>query len=183
MSAFNVEGLDPGWFGIYMATSPANLGQAIDGIRAQLKRVVDEPVSAAELERAKRYLAGAHDISLQRRAAVAATLALSESYGLGWDAYQKYAASIAAVDVAAVQRVAREVIDWDLGVLAIVKPEDLSPGAAKVRAGGPPPKVKAKAAAPAKAPAKKPAAKPKAKPRKAPARRPAKAPPKRRRRN
>lgn len=179
VSAFNVEGLDPGWFGVYIATSPENLTKAVDGIRAELARVVASPVTAAELARAKRYLAGAHDISLQRRAAVASTLAFSEAYGLGWDEYRRYVAAIDAVELAAVQRVAREVIDWDLSVMAIVKPEELSPGAAKVRAGERPP-GKAKGGAKAKATAPRPKAKPRAKPRaaakKKPATRPAKRP-------
>ena len=49
---------------------------------------------SAELERAKRYLVGSHEIALQRRSAVAASLAFNEAYGLGWDQYRRYASSV-----------------------------------------------------------------------------------------
>ena len=65
----------------------------------------------AELERAKRYLVGAHEISLQRRAALASTLAFHEAYGVGWDEYRRYAPGILAVTAADVQRVAEKYLD------------------------------------------------------------------------
>jgi zinc protease len=135
VGAFSLEGIDPGYFAVYIATSPENLPAAYDGIKAELRRVVDEPVPADELERAKRYIVGAHDISLQRRAAMASTLAFHEAYGLGWDEYKRYAAGILAVDAAAVQRVAAAYLDWDHAVIATVKPEELTPGAAARKQG------------------------------------------------
>lgn len=135
VNAYNLEGLDPGYFAVYIATSPTNLDKALDGIRVELARLVDTPVPADELERAKRYLVGAHDISLQRRAAVASSLAFNEAYGLGWDTYRRYAASIQAVDAAAVARVARKYLDWDRAVIATVKPEELTPAAEQRKKG------------------------------------------------
>jgi zinc protease len=135
VNAYNLEGLDPGYFAVYIATSPTNLDKALSGIRAELGRVVDSPVPADELDRAKRYLVGAHDISLQRRAAVASSLAFNEAYGLGWDTYRRYAASIQAVDAAAVQRVAKKYLDWNRAVIATVKPEELTAGAAQRKKG------------------------------------------------
>ena len=77
--------------------------------RSELAKIAAVPVPKAELERAKRYLVGAHEISLQRRAAVASTLAFHEAYGVGWDEYRRYAPGILAVGAADVQRVAQEV--------------------------------------------------------------------------
>jgi zinc protease len=129
VNAYNLEGVDPGYFAVYIATSPTNLDKALAGIRLELARVVDAPVPADELDRAKRYVVGAHDISLQRRAALASSLAFNDAYGLGWDSYRHYAASIQAVDAAAVQRVAQKYLDWSRAVIATVKPEELTPGA------------------------------------------------------
>ena len=151
ISAFSLEGIDPGYFAVYLACSPENLEAAMAAIREELRKIVTEPVGAAELERAKKYLVGTHEISLQRRSALASTLAFYEAYGIGYDEYRRYAGGILAVDAGAVQRVAARTLDWSRAVVATVKPEELSPGAARRAAGvkkapprpQPKPKVKA----------------------------------------
>ena len=45
--------MDPGYFAVYMGTSPEKVDAAIDGIRQELLRVRDEPVSEQELSRAR----------------------------------------------------------------------------------------------------------------------------------
>src|SRR5262249_9432325 len=126
VNAFSLEGIAPGYFAVYIATSHENLDAALAGIRAELDRITNEPVGDVELDRAKKYLVGAHEISLQRRAALASTLAFHESYGLGYDEYRRYSAGILAVDAAAVQRIAKKYLDWDRAIIATVKPEDLA---------------------------------------------------------
>lgn len=127
VSAFSVEGVDPGYFAVYIACSPENLDVAMAGIRDELHKITSTPVPDAELERAKRYLVGAHEISLQRRAALASTLAFHECYGLGWDEYRRYAPGILAVSAAEVQRVAKKYLDPRRAITATVKPEDAAP--------------------------------------------------------
>ncbi|MBI4508301.1 MAG: insulinase family protein, partial [Deltaproteobacteria bacterium] len=136
VNAFSLEGIDPGYFAVYIACSPEKLPVALDGIREELRKIAEEPINPAELDRAKKYLVGSHEISLQRRAAVASTLAFHEAYGMGYDEYLRYSAKILAIDAAAVQRVAREYLDWQRAVIATVKPEELTPGA-RQRAEGP----------------------------------------------
>src|SRR5262249_41453816 len=111
VNAFSLEGIDPGYFAVYIATSHENIEVALAGIREELRKVVEEPIGAVELDRAKKYLVGAHEISLQRRAALASTLAFHESYGLGYDEYRRYSAGVLAVDAAAVQHVAKKYLD------------------------------------------------------------------------
>ena len=89
----------------------------------------------AELERAKRYLVGAHEISLQRRAALASTLAFHEAYGVGWDEYRRYAPGILAVTAADVQRVARKYLVRERAIIATVKPEERDAGRWPVKGG------------------------------------------------
>ncbi|MGZ3442112.1 MAG: M16 family metallopeptidase, partial [Polyangia bacterium] len=136
VSAFSVEGVDPGYFAVYIATSPENLAVAKSGIEDELGKIAATPVPKAELERAKRYLVGAHEISLQRRAALASTLAFHEAYGVGWDEYRRYAPGILAVSAADVQRVARKYLDVGRAIVATVKPEDVTPVLAKAKGGG-----------------------------------------------
>jgi zinc protease len=133
VSAFSVEGVDPGYVAVYIATSPENLAVAVSGIEDELARIQSQPIPKAELERAKRYLVGAHEISLQRRAALASTLAFHECYGLGWDEYRRYAPAVLAVTAEDVQRVARRFLDPQRSIIATVKPEEPAPALAKAR--------------------------------------------------
>lgn len=61
----HLESLDPGYFGVYIATGPEKRDAAINGILGELERILTRDVDAEELGRAKRYLAGSHAIGLQ----------------------------------------------------------------------------------------------------------------------
>jgi len=122
VSSMSVEGIDPGYFAVYMGTSPEKVETALAGMRRELSRLRDEPVSDAELSRAKEHLIGVHEIGLQRNGARAATMALDALYGLGAEAYLKYAEEIAAIGAKEVQEVARRVLDFETSALSVVGP-------------------------------------------------------------
>ena len=69
VTSFSLEGLDPGYFAVYLGCSPEKVDEAVEGIRRELLALTEAPVEAAELDRARRYLMGAHDIGLQRAGA------------------------------------------------------------------------------------------------------------------
>jgi zinc protease len=122
VSSFAIEGVDPGYFAVYMGTSPEKVDAALEGIRRELQRVRDEPIPEEELARAKQHLIGTHEIGLQRNGARAGLLAMDTCYGLGLDTFLHYSEHVAAVTAKEVQEVARRVIDFDRGALAIVGP-------------------------------------------------------------
>jgi zinc protease len=122
VTSMAVEGIDPGYFAVYIGTSPDKREAAEAGMEVELRRVLDERVSAAELERAKAHLVGTHEIGLQRNAARAALLALDGAYGLGLDNFEHYDERIQAVTAEDVQRVARRIIQLDRAVSAVVGP-------------------------------------------------------------
>lgn len=122
VSSYAVEGIDPGYFAVYMGTSPEKVEAALAGIRSELARLRDERVSEEELLRAKRHLVGTHEIGLQRNGSRAALLALDHLYGLGAEPFIRYAEEIFAVTAEDVEEVARRVIDFDREALAIVGP-------------------------------------------------------------
>ncbi len=128
VSSFAVEGLEPGWFAVYMGTSPEKVSDALEGIRAELRRVRDEPISEDELSRARRHLVGTHEIGLQRNGARASLLALEYLYGLGSESLHRYAQEIEAVTAADVQEAARRVIDFDREALVVVGPDSSNAG-------------------------------------------------------
>ena len=131
VGAFSMEGLETGYFAVYMATSPDNLQAALLGIEAELNRVKDKKVSPEELRRVQRYMVGSYETSLQRKSTVASYLAFGELYGLGHQSYTRYAESIMAVTAEDVQRAAKRYLRADRKVVSVVKPEEYSEGAAK----------------------------------------------------
>ncbi len=122
VSAHNTEGLAPGYFTVYIATAPEKLDEARAGMLEELEKLVQQPPSDEELERAKRYLIGNHAIDLQRDAAHAGLISLNALYGLGPDADNAFPEQIAAVGKEEVLRVARRIIDLDAYTLAVVRP-------------------------------------------------------------
>jgi zinc protease len=122
VSSMSLEGVDPGYFAVYIGTSPEKVDQALAGIRVELAKVRDERVSAAELERAKQHLMGVHEVGLQRNGARAGVMALDAAYGLGADRYLRYADEVGSVTLEQVQRVAAKVIDFEKSALAVVGP-------------------------------------------------------------
>ncbi len=121
VSAFSLEGLHPGYFGVYIGTSPDKLGTAERGIRTELRKIRDEPISAEELERAQRYLIGAHAIGLQRASARSTTMALNEAYGMGYDDHAKHEERVQAVTANDVQEVAQQIIRFERAARSVVR--------------------------------------------------------------
>jgi zinc protease len=134
VSAFSVEGLDPGYFAVYLASSPDNLDEAVRVVRHELGEIVEKGITPDELARAQRYLIGVHAIGLQRKSALAAALAFHESYGQGWKTYRQYGDNIMKVTAADVARAARKYLDPRKETVAVVQPPRESPGVAKAAA-------------------------------------------------
>ena len=117
-----VEGFDPGYFATYIGTSPDKKDAAEAAMEVELQRMVDTPVTPAELDRAQEHLVGTHEIGLQRNAARAMLLALDAAYGLGLDNFEHYDQRVQAVTAADVQRVAARVLRLEQSALAVVGP-------------------------------------------------------------
>ena len=120
VGAYGLEGLEAGYFAVYIGTAPDKVEQAEAGIRAELGRVLDQQITADELSRAQRYLIGAHEISLQRASARCGTMALNEAYSLGYDAHAQYADRISSVTAEHVLDVTRDVIRFDACARSVV---------------------------------------------------------------
>ena len=131
VSAHSVEGVDPGFVAVYLACAPDKLDAAVAAVRAELARVRTDGVTPAELERARSYLIGSHEIAMQRRAAVANAMAYHEAYGLGWQTWSRYGDAIRAVTIADVTRAAQSYLRADAMITASVRPPLASRAAAK----------------------------------------------------
>ncbi len=120
--ASNIQGIEPGFFYVYIGTSPEKEDQAVQGILGILEEVISQPVSDAELERARKMLIGDFEIELQRNSAWAARMAFDEIYGLGFDCYQEYAEMVQTVDKQAIQDAAKNYINPAVYAISIVHP-------------------------------------------------------------
>ncbi|MEZ0390821.1 MAG: M16 family metallopeptidase, partial [Pseudobdellovibrionaceae bacterium] len=85
VSPLRMEGIDAGYFGAYIGCSPSKVKKAHDMMKVEFEKLCEEMVSQAELERAQRYLAGRHDIDLQRVSAIAASILYDDIYGVPYD--------------------------------------------------------------------------------------------------
>ena len=121
VTAFSIEGVDPGAVGVYIASAPDKLEQSLDGLREELRKLLEGPIRNEELARAQNYLIGSRAVSLQRYGAQANLLSLDELYGLGATHHLDYASSIEAVTVDDLARVAQRIIRLDSETVAIVR--------------------------------------------------------------
>jgi len=123
VGSFHLESLDPGYFALYIGTSPEKAKDAVDGMIRELSRVLDEGLEEAEIAHARRYLSGSHAIGLQTNSSQAGHMLLNELYDLGYDAHYGFRDKILAVTSEDVKNVAKKLIDLESYTLVEVGPE------------------------------------------------------------
>jgi len=122
VNATNVEGVDPGFFAVYIGTAPEKLETARRGIFDELERLLESPPTEAELDRARRHLAGNFAIDLQRNASLATHVSLDDLYGAGPHNYETFADAVLSISREDCLRVAQRVIRLDAYTEALVAP-------------------------------------------------------------
>ncbi len=120
-------GPGPGPWKIDAGTDPANVGRAIASIREEIRRIVEEPVSADELADNKTFFKGQLLLSLETNDGVAGSLQTMETYGLGMDYLQRYPDMIDAITIEDVQTVAARYLDPDAYAVSVAGPENGQP--------------------------------------------------------
>jgi zinc protease len=115
-------GLGPGPWLVSAGVNPANVEQAVNSIRVEIRRLQDEPVPADELADNKSFLIGSLPIHLETNDGVAETLLDLELYELGLDYLQRYPETIAAITAEEIEEVARKYLSPDHYALAVAGP-------------------------------------------------------------
>lgn len=110
----------PGPFLISTAVEAAATADSVSEILAELRRLREEPVAEAELERARRYLTLGLARGFESTSGVAEHVAEQVMYGLGSDWYARFGERVAAVDAAAVQAAARAHLHPDHATIVVV---------------------------------------------------------------
>ena len=83
-------GFDGGLVGAYSACSPENADYVLEALLGEVSEVC-ESISQEEVERAKSLILSNHYSDLESSDALAMTLSLMETYGLGYDEFRNYA--------------------------------------------------------------------------------------------
>jgi zinc protease len=85
VSPIRMEGIDTGYFGAYIACSPDKVNKAVLMLREEFDKLTESLVSASELDRAKRFVVGRHDIELQKNSSICAAMLFDDIYGNPYD--------------------------------------------------------------------------------------------------
>jgi zinc protease len=117
---FSSERWRGGAFVAYIATSPDKELAARSGLLEEFRKIRDGGVTAEELERAKTYAVGVHQIRMQSGGAVLGEIADAFMFG-SLSELDEVDRDVQAVTLADIQRVARQYFDPDRRVEAIVR--------------------------------------------------------------
>ena len=115
-------GPGPGPWRVIAGVNPANIDPAIASIRAEIRRICEEPVDDKELADNKAFITGSLPLRLETNGGVARSILDMERYDLGLDYLQRYTDLIGAISAEQVQAVAQQWLDPDAYALGIAGP-------------------------------------------------------------
>jgi zinc protease len=113
VGAFNILGIDPGAFVLYIFTEPDKREEATAGIFEVIEELREHGMNAEELQRTKTEVMGHHAIGTQTNGKLATEVAFDELYGLGYANHRQHDARIRAVTEEDIKRVASELFVLD----------------------------------------------------------------------
>ncbi len=122
VSTFGSSFADCGVFGIHAGFDPDHADRVVRAILDQLERVVQEPISGPELERARAYTRGRLQLRMEETGAVAAWLGTGESLLPRILSVEEVLARLDAVTADEVLEVARRYTRPDQARLAVLGP-------------------------------------------------------------
>jgi zinc protease len=115
-------GLGPGSWEVSAGVGPQNVKKATDLIISELKRFVDDGVTADELADTQANFVGRLPLSLESNGGVANALLNIERYDLGLDYYRRYEGLVREVTAESVLAAARKFIDPGKLAIAVAGP-------------------------------------------------------------
>lgn len=106
-------GLGPGPWTATAGVAPDKIEQAIEAIRHEIRRIMDEPVTAEELADSQAYRTGSMPMSLETNGGLVDIITDMELYGLGLDYLHRYSEMINSITVERIQAAARKYLSAD----------------------------------------------------------------------
>lgn len=127
VSPISADTPERGMFGFYIGCGPEKLMTSIAGIRNEIDKILEKPLGAKELARAKEYWIGRFELDMQRYGAQAMLFGLDEVYGLGYSHFLKVPEMIKSITAEDIQKAALKYLQLDRAVFSIVHNETLDP--------------------------------------------------------
>ena len=115
-------GVGPGAWYVSAGVNPSNVEKATDLITQELKRYIDEGISAEELADSQANFIGRLPLSLESNGGVAGALLNIERFDLGLDYYRQYPDLVSAVALEEIRETAQKYIDPKRLVIATAGP-------------------------------------------------------------
>ncbi len=100
---------------VHATSQPGSEERVLDAILGEAADVASGGLTAPEIDRARRHLAGALGISLERRSTRAAGYAMAEVMGLGYERVERLPDMVRGITDEDVARVARKYLDPSRG--------------------------------------------------------------------
>jgi zinc protease len=119
VSPLRMEGMETGYFGAYIGCSPEKSETAVKMMEVEFQKLMEKPVAEEELQRAKNYLVGGHDIGLQKNSSIASSMAFNEIYGLPCSEIFQFSKHILPITPQDVQRVSRKIFSQKHVIVAV----------------------------------------------------------------
>jgi len=116
-------GMGPTPWSVVAGVNPANLDLALEQIRNQLRRLVNEPVSDEDLSNVQSYFVGRLPLQLESNEGIAGSILSMELYGLGLDYLMTYRDRIYALTQDDLLNAAQRYLNPDVYVLAVSGPD------------------------------------------------------------
>lgn len=105
----HMEGIETGYFGAYIGCSPEKTEKAINMLIEEFQRLIHEPVTVAELQKAQKYTIGRHHIEMQKTSYVNSLILFDALYDLDINEAFEMEKKYLSVTPQDIQRVAREI--------------------------------------------------------------------------
>jgi zinc protease len=120
----NLEGgIDQGAWRVIAGVSPSNVKRAVDSIRVEIQKMLDEPVTEDDIADSKANLTGRLPLQLESNEGVAANLLAMERYNLGLDYLRNYTDMINSITIPELQAAMQKYWRADAFALAVAGPE------------------------------------------------------------
>ncbi len=120
-------GLAAGTWSVIAGVAPEHLPRAVEGIRAEIRRLLERRVPAQELAENQSFLIGSLPLRLETNEGIAGMLVDMELFELGLDYLERYPEIIGSLTASDVQAVVRKYLDPDRMVLSTAGPDPERP--------------------------------------------------------
>ena len=124
VTSFDAYPVDPGYLAFYIGCTPEKEGEALGEFERVVHAIHSDGVTSEELERAKTYIAGALDISLQSTSQRTSIFGLGMLHQGQWNAYRTYLEAVQQVSLTDIRDAARTYLQPSRSLRTILRAQN-----------------------------------------------------------